>query len=77
MTPCCDPLLAKPVSHCSTRAQAIECMTTSLVSMVLDGLLHNGALHRVVLESAVFLGGDVHTGWLEGWYRTACEAGKT
>ena len=77
MSPCCDPLLAKLVSHGSTRAQAIARMTTILFSMVLDGLVHNGALHRVVLESAAFLGGDVHTGWLEGWYRTACEAGKT
>ena len=66
VTPFYDPMLAKLIVHGADRQPAIKRASQLVEALVLEGITHNGPLHRAVLEDPDFLAGDVHTGLLAG-----------
>ncbi len=68
VTPYYDPMMAKLISHASTRDQSISKMLTALDKLRIGGITHNAPMHTKILQSEAFIGGDFDTGWLEAWY---------
>jgi acetyl-CoA carboxylase biotin carboxylase subunit len=60
-----DSLLAKVIVAASDRAGAIDRMDRALAAFVVAGVPTTAALHRRVLAHPDFVGGRVHTRWVE------------
>jgi acetyl-CoA carboxylase biotin carboxylase subunit len=64
VTPYYDSLLAKVITHGSTRHEAISRMQDALATLHLDGLTTNIALHQQLLQHPRFQSGDIDTTFL-------------
>jgi len=60
-----DPLLAKLIVHAPTRDQALELALQAVDGFTVEGVRTNLPLHRHILTSAPFRGGDYTTALLE------------
>jgi len=65
VTPYYDSLLAKIVSHASTRAGAIARMRGALGQFVVEGVKTNIPLHQKILASEPFAAGELDTHFIE------------
>jgi propionyl-CoA carboxylase alpha chain len=63
-----DSMIAKIITHQSTRSQAIDCMMHALDGLCLTGIQHNASFLRSILDSQQFREGDTHTGLIEHLY---------
>jgi len=68
VTPFYDPMLAKLIAHGESREEAIDRLNAALDRYEIEGIAHNGKLHKAVLASKEFRSGEFHTGWLENWF---------
>lgn len=66
VSPHYDPLLAKVIAYGADRAQARRRLSRALRETVLLGLRHNRALLLSLLDSPIFVAGDMTTDWLDG-----------
>lgn len=60
-----DSLVAKLITHASTRASAIERMNRALSMYVIDGIKTSIPLHQRILAAPAFLGGRYDTKFVE------------
>ena len=65
VTPYYDPMLAKIIAHGSDRATAAQRAADALRTLQIEGLATNKDFLIACLENAEFLGGDIHTGFIE------------
>jgi acetyl-CoA carboxylase, biotin carboxylase subunit len=65
ITPYYDSMFAKLVGFGETREQAISILESALDNLQIEGITHNGDLHRTILGDSVFRGGNYNTGYLE------------
>lgn len=68
VTPYYDSLLAKLITWGETRGMAIVRMRRALEEYQIIGVTTNLDLHRALLNSHRFFGGQFHTGFLEGQF---------
>jgi len=68
VTPYYDPMLAKVIAHGASREEATARLNAALHAYQIEGITHNGTLHRAILASTEFRSGEFHTGWLEDWF---------
>ncbi|GKY90128.1 acetyl-CoA carboxylase biotin carboxylase subunit [Sinisalibacter aestuarii] len=61
-----DSMVAKLITHGSTRAEAIANMARALDVCVLDGVTTNAGLHRAIMADPGFAAGGVDTAYLAG-----------
>ena len=64
ISPFYDSLFAKVIAHGDTREQAIDRLDAALAATEVTGIRSNLALHRRVLNDAVFRSGTYNTGFL-------------
>lgn len=68
VTPYYDPLLAKVITHGTTRDAAIARMRDALAGYRIDGVVTNLPQLRAVVATDAFQAGEIHTGFLtEHW----------
>jgi len=60
-----DSLIAKLITHGSTRAAALARMTTALDEIVVDGISTNVPLHQELIRDAAFMNGGTDIHYLE------------
>ena len=60
-----DPMIAKIIATGDDRPMAIRRLRRALTELTVLGVTHNGTFLRDVLDHPDYLGGAVHTGWLE------------
>jgi acetyl-CoA carboxylase biotin carboxylase subunit len=65
VTPFYDSLLAKLIVHGSDRREAIERARRALAAFHVDGVETTIPFHRRILEHPAFVGGRIHTRWVE------------
>ncbi len=69
VTPYYDPLLAKVITHGTTRDEAIARMQRALSSYRIDGVVTNLPQLRAIIATDAFRAGETHTGFLtEHWH---------
>jgi len=69
VTPYYDPLLAKVITHGTTRDAAIARMRDALVGYQIDGVVTNLPQLRAIVATDAFRAGETHTGFLtEHWH---------
>jgi acetyl-CoA carboxylase biotin carboxylase subunit len=66
-----EPLLATVLAHGATREQALSRLRAALAELVIEGVSTNLPLHQRVLTDPEFVGGAVHTSWLEAHEKPA------
>lgn len=59
-----DPMIAKIITHASTREEAIAAMATALDETILTGLVTNQEFLSNIMRHPAFIGGDVDTGFI-------------
>src|ERR1700742_4523668 len=59
-----DPMIAKLVTHASSRAAAIEAQSTALDSFYIDGIRHNIPFLSALMNHPRWRGGDLSTGFI-------------
>lgn len=65
LTPYYDPMIAKLITHGTTRERAIEIMRSALAQVVVEGVHTNLALLTGILSHATFIEGRIDTGFVE------------
>jgi acetyl-CoA carboxylase biotin carboxylase subunit len=75
VTPYYDSLLAKLIAWGETRAVAIVRMRRALEEFHIGGVTTNLSLYRAMLDSTRFLGGQIHTRFVEEQFEMAEEDG--
>ena len=65
VTPFYDSLVAKVIAHAPTRGEAIDKLDAALAAFEVSGIKTNIPAIRMVLGSAAFRAGDVHTGLMQ------------
>jgi acetyl-CoA carboxylase biotin carboxylase subunit len=65
VTPFYDSLIAKVIAHAPTRAEAIDKLDAALAAFEIEGVKTNIPAVRMVLASAAFREGRVHTGLMQ------------
>ncbi len=69
VTPYYDPLLAKIITHGTTRDAAIARMSDALAGYRIDGVVTNLPQLRAIVATDAFRAGEIHTGFLtEHWH---------
>ena len=59
-----DPMIAKLVTHASSRAAAIEAQSTALDSFYIDGIRHNIPFLSALMNHPRWRGGNLSTGFI-------------
>ena len=59
-----DPMIAKLVTHASSRAAAIEAQSTALDSFYIDGIRHNIPFLSALMKHPRWRGGNLSTGFI-------------
>jgi acetyl-CoA carboxylase biotin carboxylase subunit len=72
-----DPLLAKLVVWAPSREHAIERMLRALGEYRISGIRTNLGFFRGVLTDEAFRRGDLHTGFIDDYFRRAAPGGGT
>ncbi len=62
-----DPMLAKVITHGSTRTKAIEAMQQALDQTILHGLIPNVPFLQELFKNEAFLLNDIHTQWCDAY----------
>lgn len=63
-----DPMIAKLCTYGETRQQAIELMSQSLSSFIIQGISHNISFLEALINHPKFISGDIHTGFIDEEY---------
>ncbi len=70
-----DPLLAKLCVWAETREMAIARMTRALGEYIVDGIKTTIPFYRKVFEDDAYRRGELHTGFIDEFFRRKAEAG--
>ncbi len=76
VTPYYDSLLAKLIAWGETRAVAIVRIRRALEEFQIAGVTTNLSLYRALLDSTRFLGGQIHTRFVEEQFQMGAEDGE-
>ncbi len=63
-----DAMIAKLCTYGETRQAAIELMSESLSSFVIQGISHNISFLEALINHPKFISGDIHTGFIDEEY---------
>lgn len=65
ISPYYDSMILKLIAFADEREEALRLAGAALSELSIDGVEHNAALARAMLNDGDFLGGNVHTKWIE------------
>ena len=65
ISPYYDSMILKLIAFADEREEALRLAGAALSELSIDGVEHNAALARAMLNDPDFLGGNVHTKWIE------------
>ncbi|MFB9174734.1 acetyl-CoA carboxylase biotin carboxylase subunit [Roseibium salinum] len=63
-----DPMIAKLITHASTRAEAIDAMSSALDAFYVDGIQHNVPFLTALMNHARWKAGDLSTSFIADEY---------